>query len=85
MLGNLGVDEEPVRVVLSETTIGDVFDRQQIARLDFSPGSGPECVDVDLATQFGMLVDTVAALHRDAWAELLEACVHAQTREFAFA
>lgn len=101
VLSNLGVGEEPVRVMLSETTIGEFFDafdgitacpvmvldvsRQRIARLDFYHGSGPAGVEVNRATQFGMIVDAVAALHRDVSAELLDACVHAQTREFAFA
>ena len=101
VLRNLGVGEEPVRVVLADTTIGEFFDafdditacpvmvldfdRQRIGRLDFYRGSGPAGVEVNRATQFGMLVDAVTALHRDVSAELLEACVHAQTREFAFA
>lgn len=101
VLGNLGVGEEPVRVVLASTTIGEFFDsyeditarpvmvidldRRRIARLDFYQGSGSVGVDVNRATEFGMLVDAVAALHRDVSAELLEACVHAQTREFDFA
>ncbi len=101
VLGNLGVGEEPVRVVLADTTIGEFFDafdditacpvmvldfdRQRIGRLDFYRGSGPAGVEVNRTTQFGMLVDAVTALHRDVSAELLEACVHAQTREFAFA
>lgn len=101
VLRNLGVGEEPVRVVLAETTIGEFFDafdditacpvmvldfhRQRIGRLDFSHGSGPAGVDVNRATQFGMLVNAVTVLHRDVSAAWLEACLHAQTREFAFA
>ncbi len=61
------------------------FDRQRIGRLDFYRGSGPAGVEVNRATQFGMLVDAVAALRRDVSTELLQACVHAQTREFVFA
>lgn len=101
VLRNLGVGQDPVRVVLAHTTIGEFFDafdditacpvmvldfdRQQIGRLDFSHGSGPAGVEVNQATQFGMLVDAVTALPRDFSAERLEACVHGQTREFAFA
>ena len=89
-----------MRVVLSVTTIGEFydafdcitaypvmvldFDRQRIGRLDFYHGSGPAGVEINRTTRFGMLVDAVAALHRDVWAGLLDACVHAQTREFSF-
>jgi hypothetical protein len=100
-LTNLGVSDGSVRVVLAETTIGEfrqaypdptkrpvvVIDeaRQRIARLDFYRDSSATDVQVSNDTQFGMLVDYIASLHRDITAEVLQVCVHAQTREFDFA
>ena len=101
VLTNLGVTDAPVRVALAETTVGEFADtyseitaypvividqgKQRIARLDFYAGSGVEGIEVKAGTEFGMIVDCIQTLHRDIGAELLQAAIHAQTREFEFA
>ncbi len=101
VLSSLGLTDDPVRVVLATTSVGEflqwfadvssypviVIDdvRGRVARLDFHAGGVGVAIPVNNSTDFGMLVDYVESRHRDIAAEVLQASIHAQTREFHFA